>query len=74
MVEGSFEDIPRLYPGISLSGHVVMPEHVHFNCHVTAGFAEPPKVQGNAIRRFKNHVTKLARLAEYKAIGLGALP
>jgi hypothetical protein len=42
-----------------------MPDHVHFNCHLAAGLDEPLKVLGNAIRRFKNYTTKMAkRLAE----------
>ena len=57
-VLASLEAIPRLNPGISLFGHVVMPDHVHFNCHLAAGLSEPLKVLGFAIRRFKNHVTK----------------
>ncbi len=58
-VLASLEAIPRLNPGISLFGHVVMPDHVHFNCHLAAGLSEPLKVLGFAIRRFKNHVTKV---------------
>ena len=75
-VEESLENIPKLNPGISLFGHVVMPDHVHFNCHIAAGLAEPLKVLGNAIRRFKNYTTKLAKhsLAELSsAISTGAV-
>ena len=61
VVNESIEAIPRLNPGISLFGHVVMPDHVHFNCHLAAGIDEPLKVLGNAIRRFKNYTTKMAK-------------
>jgi REP element-mobilizing transposase RayT len=61
-VNESLEAIPRLNPGISLFGHVVMPDHVHFNCHLAAGLDEPLKVLGNAIRRFKNYTTKMAKI------------
>ena len=62
VVNESLEAIPRLNPGISLFGHVVMPDHVHFNCHLAAGLDEPLKVLGNAIRRFKNYTTKMAKI------------
>lgn len=62
-VKEAIEAIPRLNPGILLFGHVVMPDHVHFNCALLPGLAEPLKVLGNAIRRFKNYTTKVAKLA-----------
>ena len=58
-VKEAVEAIPRLNPGIMLFGHVVMPDHVHFNCALLPGLREPLKVLGNAIRRFKNYTTKL---------------
>ena len=61
-VKESLESIPRLNPGLSLYGHVVMPDHVHFNCSIAPGLAEPLKVLGNAIRRFKNYTTKMAKI------------
>ena len=68
VVNESLEAIPRLNPGISLFGHVVMPDHVHFNCHLAAGIYGPLKVLGNAIRRFKNYTTKMAkRLVEHSS-------
>ena len=72
----ALEAIPRLNPGITLYGHVVMPDHVHFCCHLAAGLAEPLQVLGNAIRRFKNYTTKVwkAELAERSsAISTGVL-
>ena len=63
-VKEALAAIPRLNPGILLFGYVVMPDHVHFNCALLPGLAEPLKMLGNAIRRFKNYTTKLARLAE----------
>jgi len=62
-VKEALEAIPLLNPGIQLFGYVVMPDHVHFNCAILSGFAEPLKVLGNAIRRFKNYTTKLAKLS-----------
>ena len=62
-VKEALEAMPRLNPGILLFGHVVMPDHVHFNCAILPGLAEPLKVLGNAIRRFKNYTTKLAKLS-----------
>lgn len=59
----SLEAIPRLNPGIRLYGHVVMPDHVHLCCHLAPGLAEPLKVLGFAIRRFKNYTTKAAKLS-----------
>ena len=66
-VKEAVEAIPRLNPGIMLFGHVVMPDHIHFNCALVPGLREPLKVLGNAIRRFKNYTTKLARLAEHSS-------
>lgn len=60
-VKEALEAIPRLNPGILLFGYVVMPDHVHFNCALLPGLEEPLKVLGNAIRRFKNYTTKLAK-------------
>lgn len=57
----SLESMPRYNPGLLLFGRVVMPDHIHFNCHIAAGLDEPLKFLGNAIRRFKNHVSKVAR-------------
>jgi len=62
-VKEALEAMPRLNPGILLFGYVVMPDHVHFNCAILPGLFEPLKMLGNAIRRFKNHTTKLAKLA-----------
>ena len=62
IVAESLQKIPVLNPGISLHGWVVMPDHVHFNCHLTAGLDEPLKVLGYAIRRFKNYTTKMAKI------------
>ncbi len=59
-VKEAVEAIPRLNPGILLFGHVVMPDHIHFNCALVPGLREPLKVLGNAIRRFKNYTTNLA--------------
>ena len=63
-VAESLAAMPRLNPGLRLFGRVVMPDHVHFNVALAPGLAEPLKVLGNAIRRFKNYTTKAARLAE----------
>ena len=60
-VKEALEAMPRLNPGILLFGYVVMPDHVHFNCAILPGLHEPLKVLGNAIRRFKNYTTKLAK-------------
>ena len=57
----SLEALPRFNPGLSLFGRVVMPDHLHFNCHLAAGLDEPLKFLGNAIRRLKNHISKVAR-------------
>ncbi|MBO6167299.1 MAG: hypothetical protein J6P13_02980 [Kiritimatiellae bacterium] len=58
----SLEAMPRYNPGISLFAHVVMPDHVHFNCHIAPGLKEPLKAFGKAISRFKNYTTKQAKL------------
>ena len=60
-VEEALEAMPRLNPGMRLFGRVVMPDHVHFNCALAPGLAAPLKTLGWAIRRFKNHTTKLAK-------------
>ena len=70
-VKEALAAIPRLNPGILLFGYVVMPDHVHFNCALLPGLAEPLKMLGNAIRRFKNYTTKLAKLS--LAINSGGL-
>ena len=57
----SRESMPRYNPGLFLFGRVVMPDHIHFNCHIEAGLKEPLKFLGNAVRRFKNHLTSFAR-------------
>ena len=57
----SLESMPRYNQGLLLFGRVVMPDHIHFNCHIEAGLDEPLKFLGNAIRRFKNHISKVAR-------------
>lgn len=62
IVAESLEAMPRYNPGVSLFGHVVMPDHVHFNIHLAAGLDEPLKVLGKAIGRFKVYTTKQAKL------------
>ena len=57
----SLEAIPAYNPGIALYGHVVMPDHVHLRCHLASGLAGPLQTIGHAIRRFKNHTTKVYR-------------
>ena len=57
----SLESMPRYNPGLFLFGRVVMPDHIHFNCHIEARLREPLKFLGNAVRRFKNHISKVAR-------------
>ena len=54
----ALEAMPRLNPGFTLFGHVVMPDHVHFNCHLAAGLAEPLKLLGKAVRGFKAVTTR----------------
>lgn len=69
-VKESLEAMPRLNPGLLLFGHVVMPDHIHFNCALVSGLSEPLKTLGGAIRRFKNYTTKVAklvRLAEHSS-------
>ena len=63
-VKEAIEVMPQLNPGLKIFGHVVMPDHIHFNCALMPGLHEPLKVLGNAVRRMKNYTTKLARLAE----------
>ncbi len=63
IVQEALETMPRLNPGLSLFGHVVMPDHVHFNCCLAPGLPEPLRLFGNAIRRFKNYTTKQAKLS-----------
>ena len=60
-VKEALEAMPRLNPRLRLFGHVVMPDHVHFNCCLEPGLEEPLKTLGFAIRRFKNYTTKLAK-------------
>ncbi len=55
----ALEEIPRIHPEISLFGHVVMPDHVHFNCHLAAGLPDPLKLLGRAIAGFKAYTTRL---------------
>lgn len=50
VVNESLEAIPRLNLGILLLGHVVMPDHVHFNCHLVAGLDEPLRALGRRRR------------------------
>ena len=57
----SLESMPRYNPGLLIFGRVVMPDHIHFNCHIETGLKEPLKFLGNAVRRFKNHLTSFAR-------------
>ena len=57
----SLEALPFYNPGLALFGRVVMPDHLHFNCHIAAGLDEPLKFLGNAVRRLKNHISKVAR-------------
>ena len=60
-VKEALEAMPSLNPALRLFGHVVMPDHVHFNCCLEPGLEEPLKTLGFAIRRFKNYTTKLAK-------------
>ena len=59
----SLESMPRYNSGLFLFGRVVMPDHIHFNCHIKAGLKEPLKFLGNAVRRFKNHISKVSSSA-----------
>jgi hypothetical protein len=58
-VLAALEAIPRFHPEITLFGHVVMPDHVHFNCHLAAGLPDPLKLLGRAIAGFKAYTTRL---------------
>ena len=60
-VLAALEAIPRFHPEIALFGHVVMPDHVHFNCHLSEGLKEPLKVLGRAISGFKAHTTRVVQ-------------
>ena len=60
-VREALEAMPRFNPGLARFGYVVMPDHVHFNCALLSGLAEPLKTLGFAIRRFKNYTTALAK-------------
>ena len=60
-VKEALDAMPRLNQGFVLFGYVVMPDHVHFNCALLPGLAEPLKTLGFAIRRFKNYTTALAK-------------
>jgi len=62
IVAQALVDLPRLNPGLTIRKSVVMPDHIHFNIHITAGLNEPLKVFGKAITRFKNYTTKQAKL------------
>ena len=73
-MKAAIEAIPALNPGLSLFGRVVMPDHVHFNVSIAPGLAEPLKTLGFAIRRFKNHTTKLAKQSLAIRSGYGQLP
>lgn len=61
VVDEALAALPRYNPGLALFERVVMPDHVHFNVHLAPGLAEPLKVLGCAIRRFKNFTTKMAK-------------
>lgn len=61
-VADALDAMPRLNDGLRLYGRVVMPDHIHFNVYLRPGLNEPLKVLGNAIRRFKNHTAKLAKI------------
>ena len=65
----SLEALPRFNPGFALHGHVVMPDHVHFNLWLTPGLPDPLKALGSAIRRFKTWTSTLAR----KELGVASL-
>jgi len=73
-VKEALEAMPRLNPGLVLFGHVVMPDHVHFNCAIVAGLDEPLKMLGGAIRRFKNYTTALAKRSLAINAGFGSAP
>lgn len=61
LVDEAILAIPRLNPGIRLFKRVVMPDHVHFSICIEPGLAEPLKMLGKAIGRFKNYTTKQAK-------------
>ena len=67
-VDEALSAMPRLNPGLSIFGRVVMPDHVHFNCALAPGLKEPLKVLGFAVRRFKNYTTKLAKSASLASL------
>ena len=69
-VKEALATMPRLNPGLSLFGRVVMPDHIHFNCALAPGLDEPLKTLGFAIRRFKNFTTALAKRS--LAVDVGA--
>ena len=71
-VLAALEAIPRFNPCISLFGHVVMPDHVHFNCHLAAGLDEPLKLLGKAIRGFKAVTTRAYLTQEWEECVRGA--
>ena len=68
-VAESIEAIPRFNPAVSLFEWVVMPDHIHFNIHLTSGLAEPLQTLGAAIRKFKTYTTAMAR----QMLGIGAI-
>ena len=65
----SLEAIPRFNPGFALHGHVVMPDHVHFNLWLPPRLPEPVKALGVALRRFKTWTSTCAR----KQLGVASL-
>lgn len=65
----SLEALPRFNPGFALHGHVVMPDHVHFNLWLPPRLPDPVKALGAAIRRFKTWTSTLAR----KELGVASL-
>ena len=73
-VQKALKAMPRLNPGLSLFGFVIMPDHIHFNCALVAGLDEPLKVLGCAIRRFKNYTTKLAKLSRHSSANESIAP
>ena len=60
-VSEALDAIPKLNPGITIFGRIIMPDHIHFNCAIKPGLEEPLKLLGNAIRRFKNYITAEAK-------------
>ncbi len=75
-VLAALQAIPRIHPEITLYGHVVMPDHVHFNCHLAAGLENPIKVLGRAISGFKAVTTRSphAQCARGSTPGFGHAP